>query len=101
MSFWKPWPTSSGQIEPYTHQESEPMNRPKNRGLDYLRRSTDKQEISLGKQLEWAISAARQHGVTLNASPADLAHMQAFRLHSYQDIRLDDGITGSDLTRPG
>jgi hypothetical protein len=77
------------------------MIRPKNRGLDYLRRSTDKQEISLPKQLEWAIAAARQHGVALDAAVADLTHMQAQRLPSYKAIRLDDGITGSDLTRPG
>ena len=32
---------------------------------------------------------------------ADLAHMQSLRLHSYKDLRLDDGITGADLTRPG
>jgi hypothetical protein len=78
-----------------------PMIRPKNRGLVYLRRSTDKQEISLPKQLEWAVAAAQQHGVALDAAVTDLAHMQALRLHSYKAIRLDDGITGSDLTRPG
>ncbi len=77
------------------------MIRPKNRGLDYLRRSTDKQEISLPRQLDWAIAAARQHGVVLDAAVADLTHMQAQRLHSYKTLRLDDGITGSDLTRPG
>jgi hypothetical protein len=27
--------------------------------------------------------------------------MQALRLHTYKAVRLDDGITGSDLTRPG
>jgi hypothetical protein len=77
------------------------MMRAKNRGLDYLRRSTDKQEISLTKQLEWAITAARQHGVALDAEVADLVHMQARRLCSFKAVRLDDGITGSDLTRPG
>jgi DNA invertase Pin-like site-specific DNA recombinase len=77
------------------------MARAKNRGLTYARRSTDKQEISLPRQLEWAIAAAQQHGVALDATLADLAHMQTQRLHSYKDIRLDDGITGSDLTRPG
>jgi hypothetical protein len=77
------------------------MNRKKNRGLVYLRRSTDKQEISLAKQLEWAIARARQQDVVLDATMADLEHMQARRLHSYKDLRLDDGISGSDLSRPG
>jgi len=77
------------------------MARAKNRGLVYLRRSTDKQEISLPFQLEWAIATARHHGVTLDATVADLEHMQALGLRCYKDIRLDDGITGADLTRAG
>src|SRR5262245_57547069 len=77
------------------------MTRKKNRGLVYLRRSTDKQEISLTKQLEWVIAAAKQHGVILDAAVSDLAHIRERRLHAYKDIRVDDGITGSDLTRPG
>src|SRR5262249_897750 len=66
-----------GATPALAHREMEPMIRPKDRGLDYLRRSTDKQEISLPKQLEWAVAAARQHGVALDAAVADLAHMQA------------------------
>jgi DNA invertase Pin-like site-specific DNA recombinase len=77
------------------------MARTKDRGLTYLRRSTDKQAISLPSQLEWAVAAAGRHGVTLDAGSADLAHMQTLRLHTYKAVRLDDGITGSDLTRPG
>ena len=34
------------------------MVRTKDRGLTYLRRSTDKQAISLPSQLEWAVAAA-------------------------------------------
>jgi hypothetical protein len=77
------------------------MARAKGRGLTYLRRSTDKQEISLPSQLDWAIGAARQHGVVFDATLADLAHMQLAGLHSHKAIRLDDGISGADLTRPG
>jgi hypothetical protein len=77
------------------------MARPKNLGLSYHRRSTGKQEISLPSQVEWAVEAARQHGVPLDASLADLAHMQARGMHRYKAIRLDDGITGADLNRPG
>jgi DNA invertase Pin-like site-specific DNA recombinase len=75
--------------------------RPKNRGLGYLRRSTGKQEISLQKQLEWNVAAARHHAVAFDFAEADLADMLARGLHSYKSIRLDDGISGSDLTRPG
>jgi DNA invertase Pin-like site-specific DNA recombinase len=77
------------------------MIRSKNRGLVYLRRSTDKQAISLTSQLEWAIAAARKGGIALDAAVPDLTHMQALHLHAYKAIRLDDGITGADLTRPG
>ena len=77
------------------------MTRPKNNGLAYLRRSTDKQEISLPRQISWSIDAALAEGVRLDAGASDLDHMQSLRLHSYKGIRLDDGITGSDLTRPG
>ena len=38
------------------------MTRAKDQGLTYLRRSTDKQEISLPAQLEWATGAARHDG---------------------------------------
>ena len=38
----------------------------------------------------------------VDATPADLQHMRSQNsLHSYKSIRLDDGITGSDPTRPG
>src|ERR1700676_1832145 len=101
-SFWRPWPITFGpSAQPDTSGEGSPMTRSKNRGLVYIRRSTDKQAISLPQQLEWAIDAARQHGVALDACLADLAIMQAQHLHTFKDIRLDDGITGLDLNRPG
>src|SRR5262245_33735145 len=77
------------------------MARTKNRGLVYLRRSTDKQEISLPSQLDWALKVARQHDVSLDAEANDLASMQARHLHAHKGLRLDDGISGSDLNRPG
>ena len=77
------------------------MARNKKHGLVYVRRSTDKQEISLPSQLDWARAAAAQHGVLLDAAPADLAYMQSSRLYRHKAIRLDDGISGSDLSRPG
>lgn len=75
--------------------------RNKGRGLVYLRRSTGKQESSLKTQLEWALAEAGKHNVALDACPADEEHMRANRLSSYKDIRLDDGITGADMKRPG
>ena len=75
--------------------------RKKNRGLIYLRRSSGRQEMSLGGQLAWAIDRAREEGVAVDAAVGDLDHMQRLRMASYKDIRLDDAISGADMTRPG
>ncbi len=75
--------------------------RPKARGLIYLRRSGDRQETSLEKQLTWALGAAREQQVIVDASLDDLQYMQVNRLHSCKSLRLDDAITGADLERPG
>ncbi|MGB8854329.1 MAG: recombinase family protein [Pirellulales bacterium] len=66
----------------------------------YLRRSSAKQESSLEMQLDYAISAARQLGIPLNASQADLAYMLANRLTKYKDIYLDDAVSGTRTKRP-
>jgi DNA invertase Pin-like site-specific DNA recombinase len=75
--------------------------RKKNRGLAYLRRSTDRQEISFPTQLDWAHTEAERHSVNLEASQADLDFMLGTRQCSYKDLRVDDGISGADPTRPG
>jgi len=75
--------------------------RSKDQGLIYLRRSSNRQELSLAGQLEWALKAAREQGVHVAADISDLDHMQRMKLHSYKDIRLDDAISGADLSRPG
>jgi DNA invertase Pin-like site-specific DNA recombinase len=72
-----------------------------NRGLIYLRRSGDRQETSLEKQLTWALGAAKHQGVAIGATIEDLRHMQASRLHRYEAIYLDDALSGDDLERPG
>ena len=77
------------------------MIRQRGRGLIYLRRSGDKQETSLEKQLTWALDAARDQRVIVDATLADLLHMQANRLHAYKSIRLDNAVTGANLERPG
>ena len=75
--------------------------RHKSQGLIYLRRSGDRQETSLRKQLDWALHAAEQHDVGIEASVDDIPYMQAKGLSSYKSIRLDDAITGAELGRPG
>lgn len=75
--------------------------RKKNKALIYLRRSSNRQEISLGAQLEWALAQAAKYELAVDATSEDLAHMQATGLHSYKSIRLDDSITGADMQRPG
>ena len=75
--------------------------RSKGRALAYLRRSTDRQEISLSAQLDWARGQAAVHGVELDASPADLAHLRDKGFSSYKGLRVDDGISGADMNRPG
>ncbi len=75
--------------------------RPKNQALTYVRRSTHRQETGIHEQLAWAMEEAKRLGVRLDAAPADLDHMVANRLVSFKGIYLDDGISGSDLNRPG
>jgi DNA invertase Pin-like site-specific DNA recombinase len=75
--------------------------RNKCRGLIYLRRSGDRQETSLEKQLTWALDAVRQHDVIVDATLEDLKYIQDHHLHSYKSIRMDDAIAGDDLQRPG
>ncbi len=70
-------------------------------GIVYLRRSSGRQETSLRTQLEWAIEKAHELQIFLDANLADLERMQAEKLYRYKSIRLDDAITGADLSRPG
>lgn len=72
-----------------------------NEGRVYLRRSLSKQETGIVEQLNWAIAEAAKAQVRLDAAPADLQHMVGHGLTHYKHIYLDDGITGSDLNRPG
>ena len=76
-------------------------HRPKNRGLVLLRRSGDRQETSLEKQVTWAMGKAQSIGVSLDASVADVQAMQSQRLSSHKGIRLDDAVPGDELDRPG
>lgn len=76
-------------------------SRKKDKGLVYLRRSTDSQENSLKMQIEWAIRRAGELGVNIEASLDDLHTMQSQRLHSLKSIRLDDAISGTEMKRPG
>ena len=71
------------------------------RALIYIRRSDDGQEASLGQQLEWARATATKVGVPFRGTVADIHEMQRKRLHHFQDIYMDDAISGGDMTRPG
>jgi DNA invertase Pin-like site-specific DNA recombinase len=75
--------------------------RPKNHALIYLRRSSDRQEISLQAQLDWALREAERHGLAVDASIEHLHRMQREELSALGSLRIDDGITGADLSRPG
>jgi hypothetical protein len=76
-------------------------SRAKNRGLIYLRRSDARQEISLTMQLEWGLAEAERLEVDVEGNPADLQQMLKDGLTSYKSLRLDDAVTGGDLSRPG
>ena len=75
--------------------------RPTNRGLTYLRRSDVKQGLSLSTQLNWALGEAQRLGVSLLGDLNDLEYMQANHLVAWKSLRLDDAVTGGDLSRPG
>ncbi|HEV8003204.1 MAG TPA: recombinase family protein, partial [Planctomycetaceae bacterium] len=75
--------------------------REKNRGLIYLRRSDARQELSLSTQLNWALGEAERLGVNVEGDLNDLEYMQANRLTARKSLRLDDAVTGGDLSRPG
>lgn len=66
----------------------------------YLRRSETKQEMSLHDQLRIALGRAAELGVSSQATPADIDHMQSRGLLRYKDLYLDDGLKGDDLERP-
>lgn len=74
----------------------------KNRSLAYLRRSLSRQETGIHAQLDWAIAEAVRQELSLDATQADLEYMlRHVREPRYKGIFLDDGVTGSDLNRPG
>lgn len=77
-----------------------PIRKP-NHGIVQLRRSGAKQETSLEKQLNWALKEAKNYGVQINGTAADLAHMQADGLSQYKDLHLDDAKHGDNLHRLG
>lgn len=75
--------------------------RPKNVGICYLRRSTNKQEVSLVVQLKWCMEEAERQGVKLDATLEDIDYIVSNKLNCYKGIYLDAGVSGSNLNRPG
>lgn len=71
------------------------------RAVAYLRRSTTDQDTSLDMQFSWALRRSAQVDCPLEATAADFTKMQAQFAHEFGPIYLDDGISGSDESRPG
>src|SRR5271155_1694514 len=71
----------------------------KRRALTYLRRSSSRQELGIGNQLEWAIAEAAKLGVSLDAELDDVDRMKREGLKEFKGIFLDDGVTGANLQR--
>jgi DNA invertase Pin-like site-specific DNA recombinase len=67
--------------------------------LTYLRRSSSRQELGIRNQLEWAITEAAKHKVSLDAELQDVDHMEQDGLKEFKGIFLDDGVTGANLQR--
>ncbi len=75
--------------------------RTSNIGIIYLRRSNNKNELSLESQFDWANGEATHRGIKIDATKADLRYAISNGLSKYKGLRLDDGISGADMTRPG
>src|SRR5690348_12861758 len=75
--------------------------RVKDEGLTYLRRSESRNELGMPAQLEFALRMAKELGVRLDATQADLEYMIRNKLHAYKSLRIDDSITGADMDRLG
>ncbi len=71
------------------------------RAIIYIRRSTTQQGQSLEGQLAWAIEEAVKRHLTCTADQIGLKEAIEKRLHRCGDVYIDDGITGSDMNRPG
>ena len=77
------------------------IQRTKNEAPFYLRRSNSRNELSLGRQLEWGAMEADKLQLHYEASQADLDYMIRNRVSSHKSLRIDDGISGAELDRPG
>src|SRR5262249_19582166 len=69
--------------------------------LIYLRRSNSRNELSLSGQLNWALAEAANLGLAVDATQEDLGHMIGNRLSVLKSLRVDDGISGAEMERPG
>jgi len=77
--------------------------RPKGRGAMYGRRSQNKskQEHSFAYQVEVAMKRARDLNVPLAVDPELVAEAERTGVCNIGDLYVDDGISGSELSRPG
>ncbi len=70
-------------------------------GIVYLRRSTGKQERSLGDQLDFAIQRARELGVHLDATVKSLRRAEQEGLCEVGGLYIDNAVSGSSTNRSG
>jgi DNA invertase Pin-like site-specific DNA recombinase len=77
--------------------------RPIGRGVMYGRRSQSKakQEHSFAYQVDVAIKRARELNVPLAVDAALIAQAERTGLAHIGDLYVDDGVSGSELSRPG
>lgn len=77
--------------------------RPVGRGVMYGRRSQNKrkQENSFAYQVDVAMKRARDVNVPLAVNPTLVAEAERTGACNIGDLYLDDGVSGSELSRPG
>jgi len=71
------------------------------RGIIYIRKSVQGEELSPQAQLRWAVKEAERLGVYVDASESQLGEMLKARASHQGDIYVDIGISGAEMQRPG
>jgi hypothetical protein len=86
-----------GEIE-MSHWTSRPAQ---GRGLFYTRDSGGKHEMTPGQYVEWAAREAHRLGVSFNGNAATIQSMMRDGSSQRDDVFLDFGVKGNQLSRPG
>ncbi len=72
-----------------------------NRGVVYVRRSTNKNEQSLPDQLDWAVRTAKGRGIEMSVPADDKESLIKGIVTQSHDVYCDDAISGAVESRPG